>query len=385
MASFHIFQPGNPQFNFVVNSALIEPPKERLAKVDAAIARFKVFIEGFKTKIDALTTPLLAQDREYADIIIPLQKIYQIPLDDEAIRTVYKIVFFLKYQNWACPDCFRFKIAGLCSVTIFSPSPKDVFAIHLKKKALITVLGTGANSKACTSLYFDGETMRLVAEKTLYRTVGREVFKGQLKLENPELFSDDPLTYYPYASHSHGPGGLIRREKRCQLMKLYEISLCEFIDLDIKFHLIPPQKVFEIAVTVSRSIKNLHDKNIIHCDIKPDNYLVKFNLEKQEFDWSDFEVVASDYETFRLDVLDLPFWFGTADYQPPTKDRENQHKPADIYALGVFFNHIFKRLNPNEELQGFIARMRSLNAAERPAIAEVLEFFQSKFQELSAS
>ncbi len=379
MTIYHVFQPGNARVNLYINASELRACPDCLTKVQRAFTVFQKKVEAHHLKIYQATQPLVEKIPASRDIVLPFHQVYHIAITPDMISTIYKIIVVLKTGNYIDKESFRFKIEGLSFVTIFKSVAENVFAVHLKKKPIRTLLGEGFSSKVFTTVVFKGRDFELYAEKTLYRQPFAFIRKAALSVRDQFLFCNDARASYKYEALDKTSLGHKIKNKHCQILDLYEMALCELLDLDSEHNLLAREKLFEVAKTVVRVVKNLHDKNIVHRDLKPDNFLVKFNFETREFDWNDFSIVASDYDTFVLERECCFIWTGTPSYHPPTKDRQRQNKSVDIYALGVFFEFLFKKILPDPALEAFIAGLKDLAIEERFTIDEVTCFLDQHF------
>lgn len=379
MAVYQVFKPGSPWLQVHLDANAIEVPEDRLSKVLRAFSCFQQHLDAIYSQIRLATDSLLHSNPHSIDLIEPLQRAYRPMMNQEMMKVVYKIIFALKAHHGIQGASCRWKIQDLCSVTIFNHPFEDIFAIHLKKKRLRALLGEGFNSKVFATYLFSINHFELCAEKTIYTDALASLKKEDLPVTARDLFCNDPKACYEYNALCKpcGNGQLIT--KRAQILDFYEMALCELIDLDAEHHMLHPRKIIDIAKLVAIAIKNLHDHKIVHRDVKPDNFLVKFNTAHQSFDWNDFRVVATDFETFIAEDIQDPLWYGTSEYHPPTKDTERQARPADVYALGVFFSSLFRRLMPDPGLQAFIDYMKDLDVQERFTIDEVVLFLDELF------
>lgn len=89
------------------------------------------------------------------------------------------------------------------------------------------------------------------------------------------------------------------------------------------------------------SVKTLHDKDYIHCDLKPDNIMISIINGKPEIKLIDFGLLEKDKTTVNE-------YRGSPGYMLPnlildifTKEKSNINKFLDIYSLGVICNIVF--------------------------------------------
>lgn len=166
---------------------------------------------------------------------------------------------------------------------------------------------------------------------------------------------------------------------------------------------LPEEKILIIAKSVCHSIRILHNLNIVHGDLKPDNILIKktaagYSGKLIDFDDSYF---SGNPPEDRECVVGTPEYYSPeqADYIMD-EDEEISGKTltckSDIFTLGVILSEYFTGEKPitikgpvwaalkhgepvrfakclNEKLKSLIISMLSLNPTERPSIDQVFE------------
>ena len=173
---------------------------------------------------------------------------------------------------------------------------------------------------------------------------------------------------------------------------------------------LPIEKIILIAKTVCHSIRILHDLNIVHGDLKPDNILIKktslaFSGKLIDFDDSYF---SGNPPTDRESLV------GTPEYYSPEQaayimdeddeiDKSTLTLKSDIFTLGVIFCEYFTGKKPilpsdcsstwecvNKEasfsyaksfplgIKNLIDWMLQKNPDERPTINEVFELLKKE-------
>ena len=141
-------------------------------------------------------------------------------------------------------------------------------------------------------------------------------------------------------------------------------------------------------------LQHLHDLNVIHCDIKPQNILVDGNPERMTCKLTDFgsnlkEVVAH-YSVISTTANDIK---GTAPYMapelcPPCDPKVRSTKETDIYAFGVTTYEIFMpkvsvpwcNELPMESLRDPAAIYLKVKNGARPCMKNLTKFYDSSYE-----
>ncbi len=293
---------------------------------------------------------------------------------DAELCTIYKIVNFLNNAKGdSIVDAARFKVRGLCSLTLKNPThvADEEFVIHVKKKKFRAEQSIGNQSRFFQSIYYNGGVVTFLGEKTLYREPHYSSF-DVLKRLNQQMFLQTSLTYHYQSERTL----VVKKntDKWVELSPIYDISLCEFLMLDIESDILTEKNRWEIAFFLALSIKELHQKDLVHRDIKPENYLVKFNKHEGKFSHQHFSLIGCDLETITTESSVEDKWVGTPLYWPQNPKKEQQKKPADIFSLGKVFCNIFRQdsLDPPTPLQLLAKAMIQENAHDRPNIDVVI-------------
>lgn len=119
----------------------------------------------------------------------------------------------------------------------------------------------------------------------------------------------------------------------CILMKYYSsINLEDYIQSSENMN---DKNRFQIMIQLSKSLKEIHQKNVIHCDIKPKNIIFK----KGNCIFIDFgasTIVTDNYSEIEESM-------GTEGYMSEELMYGYAYKKSDIYSLGVTFIELWDK------------------------------------------
>lgn len=128
---------------------------------------------------------------------------------------------------------------------------------------------------------------------------------------------------------------------------------------------------YVIPIEAARAIQGLHDRDILHCDIKPANFMINVQKKVTVVVPIDFDISKKLKPGENKVVTNSSA--GTKFYMAPeVRKRETYSKSSDIYSLGKMFQ---KDLNLDEEepaLKELVERMVSDDPGKRPKISEVV-------------
>ena len=97
---------------------------------------------------------------------------------------------------------------------------------------------------------------------------------------------------------------------------------------------LPMHLVKKITKQLLEAIRDIHSKNIIHTDIKPENILLTRRLKRIKLD-KDINIRLSDFGTAHTTADKCEFGIGTLEYSPPeTLIGLPYGKSADIWSIG---------------------------------------------------
>ena len=134
-----------------------------------------------------------------------------------------------------------------------------------------------------------------------------------------------------------------------------------------------------IALEIAKGIKYIHNKNIIHLDIKLDNVLIYGNdynkIKIIDFGLSCINDTEDDHVR-KCSEIDAPC--GTDTYIDPLfmANPKSVNYKNDIYSLGVLYKFLFGKFI-NDEIKILISRMKNVeDINSRPSIDEIISLLQ---------
>ena len=93
---------------------------------------------------------------------------------------------------------------------------------------------------------------------------------------------------------------------------------------------IPADEALHIAKEIARALRNAHENNLVHCDIKPHNILIMPDGRVKVADFGIARAVTSSTVTYNGNVI------GSVHYFSPEQAKGTKITPkSDIYSLGV--------------------------------------------------
>jgi serine/threonine protein kinase len=186
----------------------------------------------------------------------------------------------------------------------------------------------------------------------------------------------------------------------CLFMELCDGSLDQIID-NHKNKRLPESKTHKWFVQIIEGLRYLHDLNVVHMDIKPENILWKWSASgNRVYKLTDFGLSlkfrAGEPTTYDTRV-------GTYPYRAPEMNRifrlsnmnTYETKPTDIYSLGIvlaeslagyqFYKYIvsaaqnwtpdtYRIFKISQPLAQLLTAMTRFNPNERPTIHEIFEY-----------
>ena len=93
----------------------------------------------------------------------------------------------------------------------------------------------------------------------------------------------------------------------------------------------------------------LHNNNIVHLDLKLENYLVNYKNNSMELILFDFNL-SKKHNINYYNFIDTNFIYGTENYMAPEILDYKFSKASDIYSLGCMLYSIFSRISYKDNI-----------------------------------
>ena len=132
-------------------------------------------------------------------------------------------------------------------------------------------------------------------------------------------------------------------------MELGNIDLFEFINRYSKN--IPDDLIIYFLIQIFESIDYLHKNNIIHCDIKPENYMLKFESDPTEIQkLKKATLKLIDFGNIRKKPLNkekLYEFCGTKEFMAPEAlENSGFNEKIDEWAAGILMFNLLTKTDP---------------------------------------
>ena len=165
-----------------------------------------------------------------------------------------------------------------------------------------------------------------------------------------------------------------------------------------------PQTKYKFGLQSALAIKALHDRNTLHLDIKPANFLVNIEGTTAMVTAIDFGFsirlkegqtkvqgtvtkgtplyVAPEIVYFERDVNGRVVVNPQTGWPHRLSEQRIYSKAADVFSLGIMFRDDLKLGELSSEFAAFIKRMTAHNPEDRPTMDEVVVFMQTHNPEM---
>ena len=129
----------------------------------------------------------------------------------------------------------------------------------------------------------------------------------------------------------------------------------------LKEHKLPLNAVLEIAVRLADALQHAHSRNIIHCDIKPQNILIDKYLNPKITDFGIAKMISNQTTVYTAAVM------GSVHYISPEQAVGGKiTASSDVYSLGIV---LFEMLTGQVPFTGNTAVSVAMMHAEKPVPA----------------
>jgi len=129
----------------------------------------------------------------------------------------------------------------------------------------------------------------------------------------------------------------------------------------------------DLLFNIVNAVRNLHDLEILHLDIKPDNIIV----------FEDASVLLIDYGLSHFLNEKFAKSRGTYQYMAPEIINLEATEKSDIYSLGITFYVIIEKKYPPKDLRKFFFRdMVDEDPSKRPSLDEVESLIECYFDRI---
>ncbi len=212
------------------------------------------------------------------------------------------------------------------------------------------------------SRFAEKENINLV--KDVYNNLFLEKFYPHCNSEAIINLKNHPNSGYPRIFDFHeNEHGYVLIEELVQGRTLTQIMN--------EYGLFPPYQAGGLIIKICECLKQIHDLNIIHGDVKPDNIIVTFNDEVKLIDFNASKKVVKNGGRDTV-LLGTPGFAAPEQYGFMRSDFR-----SDIYAVGVLLNLLITGCNINEtraagRISYIIDKCTRMNPEERYSSVEEL-------------
>lgn len=154
-------------------------------------------------------------------------------------------------------------------------------------------------------------------------------------------------------------------------MELCKMNLKQYIEQNKSLSL---QSKIKICYEISNGIEYIHNNNIVHMDIKPENILIGYDKKFKISDFGLSQFLPSQKNTQHTDVK------GTIGYiAPEVMNLSLSSFESDIYSLGITFLYIFSSCSTMMEFVSYIHHIRQ--SSQTPLFSKQIDhLIQSMIQ-----
>ena len=103
------------------------------------------------------------------------------------------------------------------------------------------------------------------------------------------------------------------------------------------------QRAGNLLATIAEALQHMHDRRIVHCDVKPDNILFDEHDTPKLTDFGVAQLLPNEYQNGDGAQPTTPFLQGTPQYMAPEQWRNALSPQSDQYALGVILYELLTR------------------------------------------
>lgn len=223
-----------------------------------------------------------------------------------------------------------------------------------QKYKIIFLLILNLFSTKLFSLYRYGKNWKKLpiegGQKIIYAD---SCFKGILTIfkdcnENFEYFFDKEIKILTKLNNHPNIIKLIDFDKKQHsiILEYCDMDLLDFINNNPDE---TKEAILDIFIDIAKGIKHMHDNNLIHKDIKPENIVIKFEKTKItakliDFSFSEEILPYKDYAKFTNGIGTIGYICPFLCYQEFfEKDNIKIYKSADIYSFGSLMYSILNK------------------------------------------
>lgn len=175
--------------------------------------------------------------------------------------------------------------------------------------------------------------------------------------------------------------GLNVHGKAYTISKLFEGSNLKnkILDANNNLHKLSTDQISELGLKMAWGLDYLHQQNIVHGDVKINNYMISTPQTGERLTLIDFDSACDMTQPL---PTDFPYKVTTQGVTAPEVISFNQYSTAsDIYSLGVCYQ-ILNACNTNVVIDKYlIEEMINLNPKKRPSLQFIIQWIQEQRDE----